>query len=121
MTLTTAIIPGYVYNNVFRNISFGTAFVQAYVAQIYYNNNVTFHAEYESQSGMLFANFVTLISVQGSTFFGTMAVLAGGVGPLGFTSMTGCTFAILTVRSLFAPGSATFHVFNITLVDVMPR
>ena len=98
MALATATIPGYVYNVVFRNISFGTAFVQAYAVQIYYYSNVTIHVAFESSSGMLFANFGTLISVQGSTFSGTMAVLAGGVGPVGFTSMTGCTFTNLTVR-----------------------
>jgi len=119
MTSSTATTPGYIYNVDFRNISFGTAFVQAYAAQIYYFSNVTFNVAKESLSGMLFANYGTLISAQKTTFSGTMAVLAGGVGPVGFTLLSGCTFANLTVRSLFAPGSATFQLFNSTFADVV--
>jgi len=119
MSTSTGSTPGYVYNVAFRNISFGTSFIQARAAQIYYFSNVTFHVAKENPSGMLFANYGTLISVQNTTFSGTMTVLAGGVGPVGFTLMNGCTFVNLTVRSLFAPGSATFQLFNSTIADVV--
>ena len=118
MTLSTSATPCYTSNTNFRNISFGTVFVQPYIEQIYQFDNVTFHVLQPASTGILFSNFGTLITAQKCRFSGALAVLVGGVGPVGSTFLNECVFADLTVKSLFAPSSATLQVVNSTFTNV---
>lgn len=119
MTAATSTVPCFVSNTVFRNVSFGNAFVLPYASQMYYYNDVTFDMAKEVNSGTLFANFGTLIAVTKGVFSGSVGVLAGGVGPVGYTSLVDCVFANLTLKSLFAAGTATLLVANSTFTDVV--
>ena len=119
MTAATSTVPCYVSNTVFRNVSFGNAFVLPYASQMYYYDNVTFDMAKEVSSGTLFANFGTLIAVTKGVLSGSVGVLAGGVGPVGYTSLVDCVFANLTIKSLFAAGTATLLVANSTFTDVV--
>ena len=112
MILAVSTIPCYVYNSVFRNVSFGNAFVLPYAAQIYHYSNITVHVSSEVPSDTLFSNFGTLVNITKSTFSGTMQTVLGGVGPAGVTIMTDCVFTDLQVVTLFAPGSAVLQISN---------
>lgn len=118
MVMSTGAIPCYISNTIFRNISFGTVFVQPYIEQIYQFDNVTFHVLQTSSAGTLFSNFGTLITAQNCRFSGVLAVLVGGVGPVGSTFLRECTFVDLTVKSLFAPSSAILQVFHSVFTNV---
>jgi hypothetical protein len=108
--------PHFVQRTIFHNVTFQSSFNFALAAEIIYFSNVTIQAA--DGSNVLNGNFGTLVSFVDSKIMSKMKVVDGNGSD---RQDCGSQLRIenLTVKSLFAAGSALIEVYNSTFHSLL--